>query len=46
MKKISILVVALAIFGASFAFAWGNPFLTPAQNLANYRICLDTKAKK
>lgn len=44
MKKFSILVAVVAIFGASSAFAWGNPFLTPAQNLANYQTCLNTKA--
>ncbi len=30
MRKITLTLVALAIFGASSAFAWGNPYLTPA----------------
>ncbi|MBC5857620.1 hypothetical protein Cjcuy013_04090 [Campylobacter jejuni] len=44
MKKITLTLAALAIFGASSAFAWGNPYLTPAQNMQNYRLCLNTKA--
>ncbi|MDL0114071.1 hypothetical protein NYG88_02065 [Campylobacter felis] len=44
MRKITLTLVTLAIFGASSAFARGNPYLTPAQNLQNYRLCLNTKA--
>ncbi|TKX30933.1 hypothetical protein [Campylobacter estrildidarum] len=42
MRKIAL--IALAIFGATSAFAWGNPYLTPAQNMQNYKLCLNTKA--